>query len=406
MNYDLDDDAEAFINQEADTYVPFQELLLQHGLTIGEALQQSADFQKTYVQLSEKHQIDNRNLVSACYTLMKQIRQSPRNQELQWLYAFIVTDTSGLHVQKAEKQTKEQIICNYFQQSKKVKLLMDSIKAEAECSTQLYQITGSLKSKDSIENTMDLQELELLIELTNQHTFLYGAAKKQNYRDNLSSLLMHLNSNDNLKTIKPYLLFAMLSRKHGMMQNRAYYMPNLLTAFQYQEYQIYEDNGKNFNLYQSYLELYDHLRCSYEEDDTVNISLCDYCFAHFSPLSEWYYLYCQPDIAIPMKLRQKVKELEPLTFPMLYDYETYSDCDVTAFEETHGEICQIWDMAIDEAAAESVLQAIWHNTAMTDAAKKIPYYEKYPRFAELFLLEAAERQLEEKMLCIADLITE
>lgn len=126
-----------------------------------------------------------------------------------------------------------------------------------------------------------------------------------------------------MKLVKPYVVFAVLARKTGMMQNISHFMPNLKAIFQYQHYSIYKDNGKNFNLYQSELELYDHLQRSYMDDD-VDMELCDFCFANLSPLSEWYYMNCEPNENIPMCLSRKIRTVMPKSFPDILSYEDYN----------------------------------------------------------------------------------
>ena len=110
-----------------------------------------------------------------------------------------------------------------------------------------------------------------------------------------------------------------------MMQKRKHFMPNLNAVLQYQDYQILKDNGKNFNRYQSELELYDHLRRAYAED--ADMDFCDFCFANLSPLSEWYYLYCEPNEDIPMTIGRKIQTQMPLSFPNLLSDEAYETLD-------------------------------------------------------------------------------
>ena len=136
-------------------------------------------------------------------------------------------------------------------------------------------------------------------------------------------MIININSDEKLKLVKSYLIFAVLSRKTGMMQKRENFIPNLKAMFQYQDYNIYNDNGKNFNQYQSNLELYDHLSRSYLEDADSDISLCDYCFANLSPLSEWYYSNCEPNEDIPMNLRRKIISIMPKSFPAIIDSTDY-----------------------------------------------------------------------------------
>ena len=374
---------------------------MQQNLTYDTALQKMAEFKENYHFLLGKYHIRNQNLVNICYDLAKKINQFSENQELQYLYFCVLTDTGLLNPINADGQTEEQTIRNYIRQKEKIQELTDFMEIQAECKEKLNRLKANLKKSESIENNDFIHEFQLLYELTIQHTFLYGANKNQIYLENLQSLLTYLNSNENLESIKPYLIFAVLSRKHGMMQNREHFMPNLKTAFQYQEYQIYTDNGKNFNLYQSYLELYDHLRRFYMQDKNTDISLCDFCFANFSPLNEWYYAYCQPDIEIPMNLKLKIQKLKALSFPMLYCYEDYSEYDISEFETEHSEIWQIWETSID---SENSLKAVCQGTKLSEILKNFPYYEKYPKYAELFFYASAENMLNEKMLSLAEKI--
>jgi len=401
MNYDIDYEIYQYINQQAENYIPLEELLSQKNLTYDTALQKMAEFKEKYHFLLGKYHIRNQNLVSLCCDLAEKINQFPENQELQYLYFCILTDTGLSNPISADEQTEEQTIRNYIRQKEKIQELTDFMKIQAECKEKLKRLKANLKKLESIENNDSKQEFQLLHELTIQHTFLYGANKNQIYRENLQSLLTYLNSNKNLKSIKPYVIFAVLSRKHGMMQNREHFMPNLKTAFQYQEYQIYTDNGKNFNLYQSYLELYDHLRRFYMQDKITDILLCDFCFANFSPLNEWYYAYCQPDIEVPMNLKLKVQKLKALSFPMLYHYEDYSEYDISEFEVKHSEIYQIWETSID---SENSIKAFCQGTKLSEILKNFPYYEKYQKYAELCFYESSENLLNQKMLNIAEKI--
>ena len=401
MNYDIDYEIYQYINQQAENYISLEELLSQQNLAYDTALQKMTEFKEKYHFLLGKYHIRNQNLASICYDLAEKINQFPENQELQYLYFCILTDTGLLNPISADEQTEEQTIRNYIRQKEKIQELTDFMKIQAECKEKLKRLKANLKKSESIENSDSIQEFQLLYELTIQHTFLYGANKNQIYRENLQSLLTYLNSNENLKSVKPYLIFAVLSRKHGMMQNREHFMPNLKTAFQYQEYQIYTDNGKNFNLYQSYLELYDHLRRFYMQDKNTDISLCDFCFANFSPLNEWYYAYCQPDIEVPMNLKLKIQKLKALSFPMLYCYDNYSEYDISEFETEHSEIWQIWETSID---SENSIKAFCQGTKLSEILKNFPYYEKYQKYAELCFYESAENLLNEKMLNIAEKI--
>ena len=89
-----------------------------------------------------------------------------------------------------------------------------------------------------------------------------------------------------------------------MMLEREDFSPNIKDVFKVKEYKIYSDNGKNFDTYQSYLELYEQLKRHYNDECDVEFS--DYCFANLSNLSQWYYQNCEPNEDIPKDFRAEV----------------------------------------------------------------------------------------------------
>jgi len=402
MNYDMDYEIYQYISQQVENYVLLDDLLVRNHLTYHAAKQKTALFKEKYNFLLEKYHIRKQNPVMLCYDLIKLLNQFPENEELQYLYFCTVTDTGLLNEINSDSITEEQAIRNYINQKKQVQELTEFMQIQTEYKQKLSQIKKNIKKSDSTETPDCMQEFQLLYELTVQHTFLYGANKNQIYKDNLYALLICLNNSKILLPLKPYLIFAVLSRKHGMMQNRENFIPNLKIVFEYQKYQIDTDNGKNFNLYLSYLELYDHLKRFYMQDQKTDIAFCDFCFANSSPLSEWFFRYCQPDADIPMNLKQKITVLKSLCFPMLYCYEDYSHCDVIQFESEHPEIWKRWKEYARPAITENFLQAVSCNSDLSEILNKFPYYEKFSSYAELFLYESAERMLDEKMLNLAE----
>ena len=305
----------------ADQYVEFDELLKQNHLTFDEVKQKIKQFKEQFYSLLSKYSIGSQNLVETCYDLIERMEQHPDNPDLQYLYLCIMTDFGLLNEINAHDRTEEQKIRNYFRQHKLIQELTEFLESQSESVRKYQQLFEYLKKPIKIKNAECEEESDFLYHLTIQHTFLHDSIKNEVYKDNLKSLLMHVNSNEKLKPIKPYIIFAVLARKTGMMQKRAHFIPNLKALFQYQEYNILKDNGKNFNQYQSELELYDHLRRAYLED--ADIDFCDYCFANLSPLSEWYYMNCEPNEEIPMVIDRKILMVMPKSFPKILSYEDY-----------------------------------------------------------------------------------
>ena len=321
---DIDYEIYKYINELADQYIELDDLLEQNGVSYSEALEQAAQFRKQFLCLLEKHAVRNQDLVVICWDLMERIEQQPEHPDLQYLYFCVVTDFGLLNAVNAADRTEEQKIRNYFRQQNALRELTDFFQAQSENLQKYHALLEYLKKPRRVESGVRNEEdFDLLYHLTAQHAFLYGCKTNPVYEENLRALQLHINNDVKLKAVKPYIIFAVLARKTGMMQKRKYFMPNLKSIFQYQNYNIYKDTGKNFNQYASELELYDHLRRSYIDDCETDMGLCDFCFANLSPLSEWYYQNCEPNEEIPMALCRKILNVMPKSFPYMLSYADY-----------------------------------------------------------------------------------
>lgn len=327
--YDIDYEIYKYINELADQYVEFDELLKQNHLTFDEVKQKINQFKEQFYSLLSKYSIGSHNLIETCYDLIKRMEQQPDNPDLQYLYLCIMTDFGLLNKINTHDRTEEQEIRNYLRQRESIQELTEFLESQTESVKKYEKLLEYLKKPIEIKNAECEEESDFLYHLTIQHTFLHDGIKNEVYKDNLKSLLIHINSDEKLKPIKPYIIFAVLARKTGMMQKRAHFMPNLKAIFQYQDYNILKDNGKNFNQYQSELELYDHLRRAYLED--ADIDFCDFCFANLSPLSEWYYMNCEPNEEIPMIIDRKILTVMPKSFPVILSYEEYESLSEDEF---------------------------------------------------------------------------
>lgn len=402
MEYDMDYEIYKYINEQAERYVPFRKLLEQNNLTISEASQKVRDFKANFDNLLSEYHIGNDNIVEICCNLMEIVNENPDNSDLQYIYICIMTDFGLLNEIKSSNRIEEQQIRNYIRQNEHIHELSAFLELQIENRDKLYKIQKHLKNALQIRNINCNEEVNLLYKMTLQHTFLYGSSNNKIYRDNLDSLLIHINSDEILKSVKPYIIFAVLSRKHGMIQNRTDFIPNFKTVFQYQTYNIMTDNGKNFNNYQSYTELYEHLRRFYSDDKEVDTELSDFCFANLCSLSEWYYMWCEPNEEIPMNFRRKVYSMKPVSFPMISCYYDYGDFDIGEFETEHSEIYEIWEKSVTPDMTEELLQILCNNLNISKLAEKLPYGKEYSRYAELFLYQSAETLLTGKMLCTAE----
>ena len=400
MDIDMEYEVYKYLNAQAESYVPLKSLLSQRNLTFDAAKQFVNEHRKKVFEIMKQYRIGTANIVQMCSDLSERMRVDPKNSELIYLYFCLITDLGLINEINSADRTAEQTVRNFFRQNDAVVELLNDYQQYLQYQSKLQNMKKMPKHTSSLYNFNEA-EFHLLKKLLTEYDFL---SVSEIFTDNLLALLQSINGNADIHAAKPYVLFAVLTRKHGMMQNRAHYLPNLQSIFHYQSYQIEFDNGKNFNSYQEYVELYDSLRRFYESDKNVDSLLCDFCFAYLSPLSEWYYRFCEPDYAIPMKLRRIVQNAEPVSFPMLFCYDTYSDADISEFESKHTDIYRQWTSIITADITDRCLQLLYHQKPLHECTALLPKSEKFPHEAELFLFEYAEPTLEKQMLDIADLL--
>ncbi len=330
---DIDYEIYKYINKLADEYIELDELLKQNCLTFDEALSQAKQFREKFYNLLTEYSIGSQNLVVTCYDLIEHISQQPDNPDLQYLYLCVMTDFGLLNQLNYYERTEEVEIRNYFSQHELMKELTEFWKSQSENIRKYQELQEYLKKPISVKNNSKYEEdFDLLYQLTIQHTFLHDSIKNKVYKDNLNDLQMYINNDETLRLVKPYIIFAVLARKTGMMLKRERFIPNIKAVFQYQEYNIYKDNGKNFSQYVSKVELYDHLQRAYIDDSDVDMELCDFCFANLSPLSEWYYRKCEWNQNIPMNLKTKILTVMPKSFPYILSYEEYDELNEDEIE--------------------------------------------------------------------------
>ena len=398
MNYEV----YKYLSKQIEDYESLQEILDKNGVTFDEAKDKVVEFKKKFKKLCFENSIKTENFVQICFDLMEQIEKNPENSDLQDLYIYIITDLGLLNEINSYDRTDEQSVLNYYHQKKIIKELTMFLKSDIKNADKLNQIRNHLKKSIYIKNIDCSEELNSLFRLLEQHDF---DVKNPIFRDNLNALIMYLNSDEKVKSVKPYIIYATLSRKHGMMQNRDNFLPNVKAVFQYQKYNILHDNGKNFNTYQSAVELYEHLHRAYSDESEIDIEFCDFCFANLSPLSEWYYTQCQTEYEVPMVFSRKIYQLKPASFPMLFCYDDYTEYDLYDFEDQNSRLYIKWKKTVSDDLIIEFLTALCYGYDIKECAEKLPYYVDFSKYAELFLYEESEIYLEHLMLdCSANFI--
>ncbi|MDE6833997.1 MAG: hypothetical protein K2J39_07130 [Ruminococcus sp.] len=293
------EEIQRWLDYEADNYVSTEELLKQYGLDMKNASEQADIYKEKFFTFLRKYKIscDNINVITA---QIDRLSCNKQNEEVLFLYTALVTEKGLLF---GDIDNEEQKVLLWLEQSEKAEKFSEAIRMEKIYESRLEKLSGFQEIK--VSEKTDIEEQTLLYRMILQHGFLYKG-RSNLFLENIGELVRKVNSNPELKAIKPYVYSTVLSRKHNLMMKRKNYSPNFANIFEKTVYRINKDNGKNFAMYQSYIELYEQLRRYYE--DECDIKFSDYCFSHLSNLSEWYYENCEPNEEIPMTPERMAKQ--------------------------------------------------------------------------------------------------
>ena len=345
------------IDEAAEEYRPIEEILNEQGMTLEQAVHETDAFRQKFFALLRSEGIPADNISRICREVAE-LTEHHQSSDAIFLYTALLTENGLLF---GKNNSDEQAVLLWLEHKERVDYLTQRILNEPEYSRRLDELRHYKPQTNSTE--INRQEQAMLYEMAIENTFLYNARKNNIFLHNLGELVRLVNANECYRAVKPYIYFAVLSRKHKLMMEREHYSPNIPKIYDYQEYTIQRDNNKNFNTYQSYLELYGQFRESYEGE--IDGALTDYCMANTSNLCEWFYENCEPDDVIPMSLSQVAEVLSNGIWLMS------EETDVGEFMEAN---------PVFEIACQNLLACTedWKDfiSAMQNGEELLPYAER------------------------------
>ncbi len=405
------DDLEEFFDSFEIDENELENALNENNTTYEQALKETENFRNNFFDTVKKNNIKDDNCFSICFDITSNIYDGNINDDLIYLYFAVITDKGLLFDLKPEERSEEQNILCFLEQKNNIQKLMDKIQMKKIYEDRIQEIS-KLKIKEYTENIQDEQADIYFISM--QYEFLNYNQNNNVFLDNIGGLVQQVNSAEMLKSLKPYIYSAVLSRKHKMMLERKNYSVNIKSVFKYNEYTINNDNGKNFDTYANYLELYDHLRRFFENDKDVDLEFSDYCFANLSNLSDWYYKNCEVNENIPKTLKYEISEYLKNDITLV-DYSKYKISDFMLKNKAVS-IVYSNTLSEDKNLYLDFISAMYNNKSIKEYAKRL--YEssdverkcrksdlsKVLTFAEIFLFNHVEILLTERFVETADLL--
>lgn len=358
--YDEYDEINRFLDDEAEKYISTEEKLAERGIDFETAVSAAEKFRSKFFDLLDKKGICKDNICQICFDI-SELLKNDRDENMIFLYTALLTESGLLF---GELEDDEQKVSQWLDQAEEMNILKYLIDEEQKNYNEVSEIIKNIKLSESTEIDSDEQE-EIYVSVC-QNTFLYNDRKNPVFYENIGELVRQVNANEGLKKIKPYVYTAILSRKHKKMTEQKGYIPNFKSIFKRKEYKIQKDNGKNFDTYQSYLELFAQMKSGYEEE--LNVYLSDYCLVKFSNLSEWFYDNCVPDESIPISFKNMIDISANFIF-LPFEVE---EIDISDFSEKNPKLEQAYDnLLIDDEQWEDFVKAMRNGESVSGFDKKL-----------------------------------
>ncbi|MGN0469678.1 MAG: hypothetical protein ACI4GV_02025 [Acutalibacteraceae bacterium] len=299
------DDEEFAIDELLDDYIDsgrfktVEDILSEKGLTEKQALDKADGLKKRFFDLLEIKGIKSRNISKICF-LVSELSATDKSDDVLFLCVSLLTESGLLFGDITDNEDKIRL---WYEQSEEVQKLTELIRQEPVYRKRLEGLKNYKPKK--LNSYINQEEQNLLYKTVTEHKFLSEYKNSDVFFENIGELVRIVNSDETYKQVKPYIYFAVLTRKRRLITGHQGFSPNISNVFEYQHYQIDKDNNKNFNTYEAYLILYEDIVALFENDGT-DLEFTDYCMANLSNLCEWYYENCQHNEDIPISLAEAV----------------------------------------------------------------------------------------------------
>lgn len=226
------EEIERFLDEAAESYVPLEDRLSERGIDYETAMIAADKFRKRFYDILHKKGIGMNNISRLCYDLTELLKHD-RDEDSLFLYTAMLSEVSLLF---GKIENDEQKIELWLDQSEKVYYLKRLIKTEQINSNLIREIIKGINS--NVSGEIDPEEHEILYDSLLQYDLFYKRKGNPVFYENIGELIRQVNVNEKLKTIKPYVYTAVLSRKHKKITEQKGYMPNIRNVFTKKQYQI------------------------------------------------------------------------------------------------------------------------------------------------------------------------
>ena len=251
-----------------------------------------ATFKKDLLAACHEHHLPMQNKAILYYTLANQLLEQPDNIELHNLLVTALCGRNFLLTPYTEETSNYKYEKKYYKQiQKRITRLNNAIAKDRELPelwTAIVTHSKLPKVSSRLITSETIYEEETKY-LTNAFCDAFEVSEKDcpELYYNLYNFVCITMSDAAYRSIAP-LFFSqlMLRHKHRLAHKQCLNI-SAASLWTYKMYEVYQDNEKNFKMYNNYFYIFRTLCKYYKNHNDVNINLAKYGFQQCSNITDW-----------------------------------------------------------------------------------------------------------------------
>ncbi len=227
--------------------------------------------------------------------------------------------------------SSEDMVCAWLETSEHQRNLFDLLQTRREKAAEFSAISSRIAKASQPKKYTQTSECSAAFPLLCLDDYAPCNADLQILLDNLVCIDSLIAAAD-LLAIAPLVYFQIYTRNRKKLYEKPDYLPTLKTIFNPETYGIESDNGKNFNQYMLYIQLYLELKECFPDAD---YALCDAGFTACSNLADWCWENIEQTEDMPITNRALVESFAPMCFENPWE-------DIAFWNDENVKIEQLW----------------------------------------------------------------
>lgn len=298
---------EEYIDMMIDEEPTTEELLSRAGMTEADALAAAENYRRRYRELLKANGLSELRKPLLWVEFIKGCKTEMTNER----YELLIFLLAGGELPTTEYDSDEDLIHAWLHTDEKQKQLTKRLKLRREKAAEFAALRKRLSKAVQPKNYPRDGERSAAFSVLCQDEYAPANADLHILSDNVICVDRIISAAD-LMPAAPLVYFRLYSKNRRKLYEKPDYMPTLKTLLGHENYEIERDNGKNFNQYALYIQLYLELKKCFPDADRA---LCDMGFTACSNLAEW----CWENIELTDDMPLTDRALIEMHCPMLFE---------------------------------------------------------------------------------------